>query len=378
MFFSMSKAVVVLAAAMLSWDGALPLPQEAGAPPAQEITQPQQAVPQDAPYLEIYSEGYSRFEIMGDEIVAHVTGGVDFSYMGYKCHADELVYHHASQQAEATGDVQFALGEVQLTTAKAVLDVAAGKALLGEPVYGKLSTQGMLLEAQAAALTFAPGQPPESMDDVVAELTGGVSVFTMTGSWLKTEALTLNGGEHTLQTKGAFAMALSDEQLQQTQAQAGGQWGSTHVSGSQALLRYDADGLLSQADLTDLIIMNDAGRLAADSAVVTRQGPAAEPAWGLKLTGAPVAGHFARDGQTLNLSCGTLQGQYAAGKQIRAQLIDDVELDTDGRRFNGGQINFTQEADGKWRVNIVKGLELGFQLSDSPLELGPLPLLGVE
>lgn len=376
MFYFTSKAALTLAVAMLGLEGGLPLPDEAQQQ-APEPT-PSPVVEEQAKYLDIYGQGYSRFEIMGDDIVAHFAGGVDFAYMGYTGHADDLLYNHASQQAIASGDVSFTLGDVTLASPRAVLDINAGQATLEQSVYGAMNEKGILLEATAAVVTFTPGEPPQGLEQVQAELSGGVHLFTTTGSWLTTEAIHLDGGQRKIQTQGAFVLSLSEQHLAGAQEHAGARWGATHFSGTQAVLYYDEDGLLSKAEFNEPLVSNEVGRLAASRANIERSGAADQPRWDISLSGAPITGSYAQGPQQYALSCTNLAGQLLPDGTVAALLSGDVAVDTAEQNLSGQRFELLYGPDGGWRVLATDGLEIAFQLSQDPVAVDGLPLLGGE
>ena len=63
----------------------------------------QQAEEQE--FLVIRSQGYSRYEITGNDVIAYITGGVDCTYLGFSIHADSVSYNQATKVAEAAGNI---------------------------------------------------------------------------------------------------------------------------------------------------------------------------------------------------------------------------------------------------------------------------------
>ena len=376
MYYFTSKAALAALVAVFGLESGLPLPDDHGAGMGQGQSTPAQAVPQEAGFLEIESNGYSRFEVEGDEVVARFSGGVEFKYMGFAGHAEDLVYHHATQSVTATGDVGFELGEVSISTTQALLDVMDGTATLGEPVYARLRGRGIFLESQSAKMNFEQGAPPSRVADVRATLSGGVSAYSTLGSWLETETLSLDGESGELATAGAFAVTLSSEQLKRQQENAGLQWGALRISGTQAGFRFDEEGLLEHARFHNLVLNTDIGSINATKAEVSRAVVEGHYLWNIELAGQPLTGSFASPQQLFEMQCQRLNASFLAGGEISGFLEGDVQLDTKEQLFTGGALLFSVDENGEWHVEVPHEFSIGFQLSDDSEDLGQIPGAG--
>ena len=84
----------------------------------------------EAEYLDVWSRGYSRFEIDDGDVVAFFTSGVEFDYLAFHASAQELRYNHATKAATASGDVLLQLDGSSASCTLLELDGWKGTAAL--------------------------------------------------------------------------------------------------------------------------------------------------------------------------------------------------------------------------------------------------------
>jgi len=270
-------------------------------------------------YLEIYSKGYSRFEIGDDgHILVVYTGGVQFSYRGYRLSADELRFDQATSSASISGDVHFSSDQFTLSTQKIELDGLAGRGSISGHIVGSMSRGGVSFEADSATLTFPPGPDLPKSEEAQLVLSGGVRVSTSKGFVLRTDQVAFDGATRRF-SSAPFTLVGSlrsgkagVEQLQLT---------GTALNGA-----IDKNGQVTEVSLIDLLAVSQVGRLSAAQAHANPS-PNQPEVWSVQLSGAPVRLEY---DQSLNLPIKAKQTEAPAGPVVLEAPSGSVKIDPQG------------------------------------------------
>jgi len=150
----------------------------------------------DAPenrFLDVWSQGYSRFEIDNGDIIAHFTEGVEFEYLGCHAQAQSLEYNQSTQVARAVGEVVVFAAGGELTAQEMVFDGGKGTLGLKGGVSGLHSSSGYSFNANEAEVLFPPDNPDFELQNLEIRLIGEITVASATGDMLSTRDISYSG-----------------------------------------------------------------------------------------------------------------------------------------------------------------------------------------
>lgn len=241
----------------------------------------------EAEYLDVWSKGYSRFEIDDGDVVAFFTSGVEFDYLGFHASAQELRYNHATKAAIASGDVGLQLDGASASCAVLELDGRLGSAVLrgnvkvvvpphGIPPTDAVSTGAQVilpervdassvaksrgpleLSCSRAVLSYPTGSLGStsfdiSLSDMDAQLIGPVVVTDDTGRCLRCAAASFDHQRMEVNVPGNFEFEGGSQPLVGNLA--ADLTSQAVVTGSALRLHLDAEGGLSLIRCTDIEI----------------------------------------------------------------------------------------------------------------------------
>ncbi len=233
---------------------------------------------EEAEYLDIWSKGYSRFEIDDGDVVAFFTGGVEFDYVGFRASSQELRYNHATKAATASGNVELELDGSTARCTVLDLDAHTGTAVLAGNVKMVVLAEGLLgpngappgevslvpehddtgavtntprvlkLACSRAVLSFPPGDLDLRdsrlvLSDMDLRLIGPVTISDDSGRCLRCAAASFDHHRMVLEVPGSFVFEGGPQPL--TENLAADLTSDAVVSGSALSLQLEQDGGLS-------------------------------------------------------------------------------------------------------------------------------------
>jgi hypothetical protein len=344
------------------------------------------ALAQDQPrrFLEVTSQGYSRYEISEGDVVAFFTGGVQCTYLGYALVADELRYNQATQVATASGKVGLASASMDLNCDEAVLDGATGQLVVDSNLNGALNDPSVSFTADSAIVHFPPGQFNAGLETLDLELIGdgdtGVQINGPHHSLLVAHRLLFAGKTRAITCPGRFQFTAELDRAIQTPATNGAQQAELqHLSmtGSSLDTVLDASGMFSTAQIKAALLQSDNAELSSPELHLNLLPPAAPdaPGWIVEASGAPIAGRAQSGEQTVSFT--TLNARISSSGQDVDQidLHGGVEVTTDSGVMSAETIQIRQQQRG-FSIAAPDGLRVAFDLAalsgNTPVDLPDL------
>lgn len=343
-------------------------------------------------YLEVYSRGYSRFEIEDEHIIAYYTGGVQFRYLGYMLSAEEVRFDQELRQASVTGDVQLSSDELLLSSQSITLDGQAGTGEVNGHVVGSLPRVGVGFEATRVELAFPPGQDQPALDQTTLAISD-VQLYDSAGRRLTTPSLTLQGRDLTFTTgplmltgnvpnpaRAVPAPTAELEPIEGTEIGAEVAAPAVPAAPTEVPARVTASALhgrltdvgeLSQVQLDDLRIDSPQARV---SAAAARALPLAErDAWRIELLG-PVLLNLETGGRSIIAEAAGAWAELDGAGLAGVQLDDAVAL-ADGNRIAIGSLSLNRVGS-RLALGAGGGVRLGLNLAQllsiEPLDVSEL------
>jgi hypothetical protein len=344
------------------------------------------ALAQDQPkrFLEVSSQGYSRYEISEGDVVAFFTGGVQCSYLGYTLVADELRYNHATQVATASGKVSLTSPALSLDCESVVLDGTSGELRVDSDLRGALAESGLGFSAGSAVVHFPPGQMTTSLKELSLELTGagdaGVTVTGPNSSELKTAKLEFEGQSRTARSPGPFTLTADLSGVTQPADQTGKQQLDVrHVTVTGASLAgvLDESGMLSTASITDALL--DAGEAKLQAAALELQlskpEAAGDDGWTVEASGNPISGNAERNGQAIAFTAQRVSVISTAAEVSQIELRDKVSVTASSGVMTAELVRINKQGRG-FSITAPDGLRVSFDLAalsgNTPVDLPDL------
>jgi uncharacterized LabA/DUF88 family protein len=352
---------------------------------------------QEKQYLTVRSQGYSRFEIEADNIIAYYTGGVEFTYLGFELRADDLRYNQASGVASVEGTVQFRSAGLNVDAHSLVLDAEQGRVNVTGPLRvlliqdaGEQDTSAaenpqpagrrgpLYVEAGSAVAVFPPGSVSPQLDEIDVELTGGILVVDEAGNRLTTSRVIYTGLGGVLNVPEAFELLAQLQPAAATtppQSPAGPL--GLRISGAALSGAYNNKAGIVSAAITQPEITASNGRASASRAQITMTSVELGQSWQVELEGQPVALAFANAGQTYALDAEGVLATIDPTGNMEAQLTGDVNTNYGGATVESRGLTISSR-DGTLSIGDASGFRIGFDLSEridmEPLDLSTLGL----
>jgi hypothetical protein len=339
------------------------------------------ALGQDKPkrFLEVTSQGYSRYEISGGDVVAFFTGGVQCSYLGYTLIADELRYNHATQVASADGKIKLTSAALSLECETVTLDGAQGELLIDSPVSGSLAQQGLSFNAGSAVVHFPPGQIDVDPKQISIELNSaadqGVKLAGPNNSVLEAGKLAFDGAAGTVDSPGPFTL---DADISRPD---GGELAVdvSHVRLTGSALRgtLDGKGMLNSAVISEALLDAGQAKLSAPELTLQLELPNSATGEGYVVTasGTPVSGETANAAQSVAFTAEHVQVVSAANEISNIELSGEVMVDSAGSKLTAELIQLQRRGNG-FAISAPNGLQVAFDLAslsgNGPVELPEL------
>ncbi|MDQ3023598.1 MAG: hypothetical protein M3R04_04305 [bacterium] len=321
-----------------------------------------EAAAADVDYIEVSSRGYSRFEISDDgHILVVYSGGVEFSYLGYKLSASELRFDQATRKAQVMGDVRISSKQLVLSSQSIELDGAAGTGRVNGHLVGNLPQYGVSFEANEATLTFPAGNELPSVSSAQLTLAGEVTLRDSKGITLLTDQVAYDGSSGRIST-APFALRGSMPSKTSTVD-------TYQLQGMVASAQLSDGGGIAELSVLDLLLVTKLARISAERAVA-RPGPDGQ-GWKIAFDGAPLRietnvkmkppGAAAAVTQPAliqaNRGLATIDGAGLSS----ASLIGGVVVSSLGNRLESASVIVTRRATGY--AIAAGGLRVGLDLS---------------
>lgn len=371
MYYAIPRAGVALGASLLG----LGLLLGAGLARAQE--QPRR-------YLEVSSQGYSRYEISDGDVVAFFTGGVQCVYLGYTLTMDELRYNQATQVATASGKVNLASAAVNLQCDSAVLDGASGKLVVDSNLAGTLSELELAFTADSAIVHFPPGDITADLDTLDIELIGtgdaGVRITGPQDSVLTAHQFRFAGNTRMLTCPGRFeftaelehalpaAAAANDTQLQAQHVQ---------VTGSSLDAVLHESGMVRTATVAMANLASDSAELSSQELQLEFIPPPDPdvPGWAVEASGTPITGRASHEGQVVAFTTQHARVADEGDTVDQLELRGEVEVATASGVMYAEVVQVRREQRG-FAISAPQGLRVAFDLAalsgSTPVDLPEL------
>ncbi|MCH7471952.1 hypothetical protein IIA79_03265 [bacterium] len=355
-------------------------------------------------YLEVYSQGYSRFEIADGNVVAFFTGGVEFEYLGYELVADELRYDHNTKIAQVEGGIRLKVAEMELWCEALELDGDKGRITVDRGISGKMSDSTLELQAGNALFSFPPGEENPALESMELRLGGGVELNDPGILRLSTEVLHYSGESSELHSEGSIKLEIELEGVVEGsflgEFKGSHELGGTEQSQNTAKLyilgdslfgKVDDDGNLYQVAIEGIKLQGEGIVMQADRAVwevAARSGlqdPVSAAAseddgrrWRIELSGSPVRGELLRNERNFSFESrkATLESTPNNGQILR--LTGDAGVVLDGASISGSLIEARVTGEGRIALSMPEGIRAEFNLAElsgtAPVELSGLAI----
>ena len=162
-------------------------------------------------YLDVSSQGYSRYEISESDVVAFYADGVDFTYLNIQVSADNLRYNHANQEAIVEGVAQgrfdnavFSCSDLYLNGARGVMEITGG---------AHVEFAGTTVDCDSIKANFPGGETRLELSDLIVVAGPGVEVTTSQGHRVHAPELTFNGQDMMVTTDSMTRLELALEDV---------------------------------------------------------------------------------------------------------------------------------------------------------------------
>jgi hypothetical protein len=315
----------------------------------------------EARYLTVSSQGYSRFEIEGQSVVALYTEGVEFDYLGYHMIADELRYEHLTQRAEATGNINIVMDGYNIYCEAVRIDGQAGELEIPGALTATLSDPPVQLAAGSLLLRFDPGQRVTSMQQIWCSLGGGVEITSEPQSSFSCEALLFDGASSTLTSGGRFSYhgdhgrhALGSALLDLS---------DLSVSGEDLLATISETNICSQLAAAGVEIVASGLQLRAADLTLDNTSDTEElTSWECTLQGAPVTGLLAQPEDDMGFTAASVHASVDQSGLLGLQLAGDVDCDYAGMHLVAEQLDLERSGDA-FSLDMPRGVLAQFDLS---------------
>lgn len=321
------------------------------------------AGPREARILEVESQGYSRFEIEGDSVVAYFPEPVIFRYLGYEVSAGNLRYDQSAQLALASGGVVAVSSDYSLEAAAIRFDGAAGIVSAEQGVTASASKLALTLRGNVAELSFPPEVQDVELKDCAVLLRGQVSASDAEGSLLTCEEATFNGGDSSFSIPGSFQGRFRLEQP--VHSVQGAQPIEAVIFSGQALRsRITKEGMLESVAFENPIIEAGSACFTGES-VVSNSQPAsgdAEQVWDFTVLGSPARGQLVTSDDTYRFASSSVRGTVGLGTETRVALKGDTEIWSKGQVLHCASASLTKSED-RLSIELDDGLEASYDLS---------------
>ena len=256
-----------------------------------------EAVGDDKTLLIYRSQGFSRFELEGDEVVAHIVGGVEFEYMGYRLAADELYFNNSTRVASATGNITISGEGFSARSAEITMDSETGRLALEGEIDGHLQRQGFSFSAQAIDVRFAEGDAEFDIARADITISGAVTASVPEYGVFTTDEITYAGYTRQFASPGPFHVVLQG-------AEVAGAFGDLDAPPEQVSLTGSSfSGRISEArGLEEVVVIDpqlNAGQyyLAGTRLRLRPDTTTTDQRWRISIEGNPVTGTLTEQGR---------------------------------------------------------------------------------
>jgi hypothetical protein len=338
-------------------------------------------------FLEVFSQGYSRYEIERDssgeqQVVAFFTGGVEFSYLGYHMSADELRYNQATGRADISGAVELRLkddsGEVEskVSCDRIIIDGEAGEGTIPGSLSGELRYESILVSAGSAAFSFEPGAEVSSFGQLAFRLEDGVSVTTKDGFTLSTARAEYDGETGRLSAPGQ--VALTGEKAADGAFAASGQFWVA-LTGSNLTAELTGQSGFSWVEVGAVNAEFTGGWLSAGLArlePLSTGSTSLDGAWHVDLLRGPVTGELHHPDGDLAISADLVSGVIDDAGVREAELQGTAQVTREKLELASSALKIMRKGGGSYTVSAPELTEARFdiaQLSGSePLDIATI------
>jgi hypothetical protein len=333
--------------------------------------------------LEIYSQGYSRFEIAaGGEIIAVYMNGVEFRYLTYGFSADELRINQATRAASIKGNVKLRSADLALAASAIEFDAHQGFASVMGPIVGGLADSGLSFGAGGATLSFTPGDSNPILAESTIVLEGAVYVQDRAGRSFTAERLVFDGQTSSF-TSTPFRLAgmldnplLKPDTPPEVPRQFPVQLTGAAVGGR---LLPDGGGI-SELSIVEPLLVSAPARLQASQARAVPLDKTGA-AWRIEFDGDPVRVEL---NAPLELGDRTIKQTLLQAERAEVSLDAQgvsagalrgrVVLAAEGNRVEAGSVTFSRVGKGFKAAlgDLELGLDLARLLDIEPVDLAEL------
>lgn len=344
------------------------------------------ALAQEQPkrFLEVTSQGYSRYEISEGDVVAFFTGGIQCNYLGFTLSADEMRYNHATQVASANGKVSLTSAAVNFVCDSVVLDGSTGQLRVESAITGEITEAKIRFIAGSAIVHFPAGQITTDLQQLSIELAGagatGIILTDSNNSELRTARLEYVGSSHTARAPGPFTLTA---ELRGAMLQANDSLGppleATHlnVTGTSMEGIIDESGMLSSARINDALL--DTGEAKLEAVVldlkITMAPGELDKGWNVEATGNPISGRTERDGQVVTFSAQRVNVIATAAEANQIELREHVSVTASSGVMTADLVRISIQGQG-YAITAPDGLRVSFDLAalsgNTPIDLPDL------
>jgi hypothetical protein len=308
-------------------------------------------------YLEIISQGYSRFEIEDGSVIASYPEAVDFTYLGYRVHADSLKFNQATMIAEALGNIELVSEEAHLRCSSITLDGNAGRITANGGLEGDSQKLGLGFRAREAELRFPPGEYNPELTELVIAISGGIAIADVQGNRLQADSASIRGDRMELSLPGPVRAQLQlERELASTEWLAeAGQVLEIECLRLQGVLTEEL-GLQSML-ANDLRAVSESLTFAAPVAMLEllTVPPGAEPQWHFRADSAPVTVRAVGQDRVLSASSQAADMRFDAGGLLQGELLGGVKIWSGDSLLEGEEFVITP-SDGGYLAQARGGL----------------------
>lgn len=326
--------------------------------------QPVSAASTEDRYLDVWSQGYSRFEITDGDVVAFFTEGVEFTYLGAHAQANSLRYNHATQVAAATGDVILTMDEGELAAQEMIFDGVSGQISLTGGIAGLHRTSGFSFTAEQATAQFSAGEPLAELGQLNVELTGGITLTSADGDMLRTAEFHYDGSSGVFNSKDEFVITFAADRWK-NKAGASPDLSGLMLTGEQLKGSFDEDRGIQELVAEGIDI--SARELSATATSVQTESVEYDRDLGA-LTAAQLkinelAGRILKpDGDEINLAANNGYLTIDTEGIASIELAGGVDVDYAGTPFATESLLLLRSSDG-FSMALVEDVVLEFDLA---------------
>ena len=323
----------------------------------------QDAASEQPRFLDVRAQGYSRFEISGDDVIGYFTNGVEFDYLGYHLRSDELRYNHSTQAAYAKGNVALTVDTLTAYFDEIQLDGSQGTAVIPCALTGVVQEPAIGFQAASAQLAFPPGKLEAQLADITLTLSGPVQVTSAHQSVLQADSLVYRGSESLITTSGPFTLTANYGQ----RTLKGGKvldLSSIVLTGNQLSAKLREDGSIASAQGTDISLRSPQISLAGQYLEATNLTPEGDEVllWSAKLSGSPVTGRIDHPDLQADFAASQLTSVQDANGFKSLDLYGNVELHYNGSELLADEVLVEQSGEG-YALSMPQGVQASFDLS---------------